>query len=68
MKITNLRRDEEKGFWMAEVIADGLALTVDSRHGSWQTTVDGARKDVMPWLASRLQEKVRRLERAEARA
>lgn len=65
--ITCVRRDPDHGFWTAHVTANGDTLCADRRHGSWQFVVGESRREVLPFVALALQERVRPLERAEKR-
>jgi hypothetical protein len=75
LTITKLERAPE-GYWRARVTgSDGVTVDVDRRWGSWQAEVRAAsrvqrfvRKDVEPWAAERLQDRVRPLERRERAA
>lgn len=80
VRITKLTRHEDVGgkdFYTANVSANGTTLRVDNRLGSWTTTADpranpGARnisrKEVVSMIARKLQERLRRLLKGEARA
>lgn len=64
LRITNLRRDDH-GQWVATVNEQAVFRT----FGSWQMAGPGKlRRDVLPYIAAELQDRVRTLERAERKA
>lgn len=67
MRITQVRRDSDKGFWRARVNLDGTGVEVHRRYGSWMTDTTPMR-DLLPWVSAALQDRVRPLENAEAKA
>jgi flavin-dependent dehydrogenase len=73
LRITKVQHDE-RGFWTANVTVEGATVRVDNRLGSWTHTSDpkadpGSRKvhrrEVLPWIAKRLADRVRRALRGE---
>lgn len=75
LRVTQLHRHPEHGYWQARVTIDGVTIDVDRRYGSWQATVRRApgqrtfvRREVLPFVAAALQDRVRLRERQEAGA
>lgn len=72
LRITKLARDPD-GHWCAHVSTGGVTLEVDRRFGSWLATAQLApnvsrwplMREVLPWVATELQKRVRKLERRE---
>lgn len=72
LTITKLRRDPVHGYWTARITgADGVTVDVDRSAGSWLYPVQGEPgffRELPRDVCRALQEKVRRLERAESRS
>lgn len=73
LRVTQLQRHPEHGYWTARVSVGGTTVDVDCRDGSWLASVRRApghrtfvRREVLPFVAAALQERVRRAERQEA--
>jgi hypothetical protein len=66
-QIRNFRAVEQDGrsWHEAELVLGGERLQVTSQHGSWTTVPDkaGRRRDVLPFVAARLQAKLPSAER-----
>jgi len=74
LRVTKLQRHTDDGYWTARVNLNGVTVEVDRQHGSWQATVRRApghrtflRRDVLPYVAAALQDRVRTLETREQR-
>lgn len=75
LRVTQLRRDPTGGYWTARVSLDGTTIDVDRCDGSWMASVRRApghrtfvRREVLPFVAAVLQDRVRRLERQETQS
>lgn len=68
LRVTDLTRTE-KGYWTATITVGGMTAAVDDSSGSWQTTrgENGCTRDVHPWIAAALQQRVRVAERKLAK-
>lgn len=67
IRITRVRRHPEDGYWIARVTPEGgSTVDVHCKYGSWFVEQGGNQREVIPRVAAAIQERVRRLERAEA--
>lgn len=63
---------QDGGFYTATVDAvkdDGekVSIEVHNRYGAWFSGENPSMKEVLPWVAARLQEKIRPIEKKEAK-
>ena len=64
IKITKLERDEE-GKWHCNVTVGGKTFPVHCKYGSWMYEDKRGMKDVLPFVAEAIQERVRPIEKRE---
>lgn len=66
--ITKLERDEDEDYWKCRISNGKQTLDAHCKYGSWMVNgKDGLMKDVMPGVAAKIQDKMRKEERAEKR-
>jgi hypothetical protein len=70
IRITQLRRDEDGGYWTARLHNGDVHLDVHCQFGSWLTYPDkkGIMRDVLPLIAAELTARMRAEEGREKRA